>query len=86
MKRVVFEFRAFEDFNEWARTDRKIYNKIVELIKDINRNAYYGIGKPELLKHELSGYWSRRINAEHRLIYKIEHEEIIIIFCKYHYQ
>ncbi len=86
MKRVVFDFKAFEDFNEWARIDRKIYNKIVELIKDINRNAYHGTGKPELLKHELSGYWSRRINAEHRLIYKIEPEEIIIISCKYHYQ
>jgi toxin YoeB len=86
MKRIVFDFKAFEDFNEWARVDKKIQNKIVELIKDINRNSHYGLGKPELLKHELSGYWSRRINDEHRLIYKITNEEIIVISCKYHYK
>jgi len=86
MMKVVFHFKAFEDFNEWAGTDKSIYNKIVELIKDIKRNPYKGTGKAEALKHNLSGFWSRRINNEHRLVYKIEKEEIIIISCKSHYK
>jgi toxin YoeB len=85
MKKIVFEFKAFEDFNEWANSDKKIYKRIVQLIKDINRSPFSGIGKPEPLKYELSGYWSRRINEEHRLVYKIRDDEIIIISCKYHY-
>lgn len=65
--------------------DRKICRKIVELIKDIDRNPFKGLGKPEALKHDLSGYWSRRINREHRLVYKVTNEEIVILSCKYHY-
>ena len=84
-RRIVFEASAFEDFNEWAKLDKKIYRKIVELIKDIDRSPFSGLGKPEPLKHELSGYWSRRINDRHRLVYKVTDTEIIIIACKYHY-
>ena len=85
MKKISFESKAFEDFTNWLKEDRSIYKKIIILIKDINRSPFLGIGKPEKLKHELSGYWSRRINREHRLVYKVENDEIIIISCKYHY-
>jgi len=84
-KKIVFEASAFEDFYQWASSDQKIYHKIVNLIKDINRSPFKGLGKPEPLKYELSGYWSRRINEEHRLVYQVSDEEIIIIACKYHY-
>lgn len=67
MKQVVFEGRALNDFNEWAVNDKKIYQKI----KEIDRNPFVGIGKPEALKHDFAGYWSRRITDEHRLVYKI---------------
>ena len=79
---------AFEDFINWASEDKKIFKKIVSLIKDIKRNPVDGIGKPEPLKHELSGYWSRHIDGEHRLVYQIAetNEEIIIISCKKHYK
>jgi toxin YoeB len=85
-RRILFEADAFEDFNEWAKSDRKIYNKIAELIKDIERNPYLGIGKPEPLKYELSGFWSRRITDEHRLIYQVSDTEILIAACKSHYK
>ena len=65
--------------------DRKILKKINELIRDIERNGNTGTGKPEPLKHELQGYWSRRITDEHRLIYKIEDAAILIVSCRYHY-
>lgn len=67
-RRVVFESSAFEDFNDWAKLDKKLYKKIVELIKDIDRSPFSGIGKPEPLKHEFSGFWSRRINEENQYI------------------
>jgi toxin YoeB len=85
MKKIVFEGNAFQDFTEWATIDRKLYKRIVDLIKDILRQPFSGIGKPEPLKHELQGYWSRRINDEHRLVYKVSEETITIIACKYHY-
>lgn len=84
-RKVVFEFSAFQDFNEWAVLDKKIYQKIVNLIQDINRSPFTGIGKPEPLKYELSGYWSRRISDEHRLVYQVTNDTIVIIACKYHY-
>lgn len=84
-RKIVFEASAFEDFSECAKLDKKISRKIVELIKDIDRSPFLGLGKPEPLKHELSGYWSRRINDRHRLVYKVTDTEIIIISCKYHY-
>lgn len=84
-KKVVFESSAFEDFNHWAKLDKKNYRKIVALIKDIDRSPFTGLGKPEALKHNLSGYWSRRIDNEHRLIYQVTNELIIIVADKYHY-
>lgn len=84
-RRIVFESSAFADFNDWVKLDKKIHRKIIELIKDIDRHPFQGLGKPEALKHDLSGYWSRRIDREHRLVYKVTNEEIIILSCKYHY-
>ena len=84
-RKIVFESSAFADFNDWVKLDKKIYRKIIELIKDIDRNPFQGLGKPEALKHDLSGYWSRRINQEHRLAYKVTDDEILILSCKYHY-
>ena len=85
-RKIVFQGDAFEDFTDWAKLDRKLCSKIVSLIKDIDRSPFTGLGKPEPLKHELSGYWSRRLNDEHRLVYKITESEIIIVSCRYHYK
>ena len=82
---IVFDQGAFEDFTCWATEDKKLYKRLVSLIKETTRNPYMGLGKPEALKHELQGYWSRRINDEHRLVYKVEVDRLIIISCKYHY-
>jgi toxin YoeB len=84
-RRISFEASAFEDFNQWATLDKKTYQKIITLINDINRSPFSGLGKPEALKYEYSGYWSRRINNEHRLVYKVTDTDIIIVACKYHY-
>ena len=85
MRKVVFEGTAFTDFNEWAVTDEKIYRKIVLLIKEIDREPFRGLGKPEPLKHNFQGYWSRRIDQEHRLVYKVSDGAISIASCRYHY-
>ncbi len=85
-KKVMFEASAFEDFTDWAVKDMKLYERIVRLIQDIQRTPFSGLGRPEALRHELQGYWSRRINKEHRLVYKITPEAIIIVACKYHYE
>ncbi|RIK37790.1 MAG: Txe/YoeB family addiction module toxin [Chloroflexi bacterium] len=86
MKRVGFFPKAFDDFSNWATEDKHIHQKIVVLIKDIQRNPFTGLGKPEPLRHELQGYWSRRITKEHRLVYKVTDDEIIVASCKYHYE
>lgn len=83
-----FSEHAWEDYISWLKEDRKIVNKINILIKDIERNGYKGMGRPEALKHELTGYWSRRITEKDRLVYKIDEQDeqnIIIIGCKGHY-
>ena len=72
--------------NEWSKLDKKLYKKIVELTKDIDRSPFTGLRKPESLKHELAGFWTRRINEEHRLVYTINDTEITIAACKYHYE
>lgn len=69
----------------WQQTDRKLLKRINELIKAISRDPFDGIGKPEPLRHGLEGYWSRRINDEHRLVYKVEGEDLLIAMCRYHY-
>jgi toxin YoeB len=76
---------AFEDFSHWSKNDSKLLKKIFELLNNIQKEPFTGLGKPEQLKYDLSGYWSRRINEEHRLVYKIENEEIIIVSCRFHY-
>jgi len=81
----VFSDHAWEEYLYWQQYDPRMLKRINELIKDIDRNPYHGIGKPEPLKHSLSGYWSRRISAEHRLVYKIENGAILIAQLRYHY-
>lgn len=85
MKKVAFEPQAFEQLGQWVTEDKKIFKKILELIRDIQRDSFAGIGKPEPLKYELQGYWSRRITDEHRLVYKVEEDLLIILSCKYHH-
>lgn len=85
MRRVAFLPTAFDDFTAWAITDKKIYARIVKLIKDIERHPFVGIGKPEPRKHELAGLWSRRITGEHRLVYRVAEEEIVVVSCRFHY-
>jgi toxin YoeB len=85
VRRVAFVPAAFEDFTEWSRADSKTYARIIELIKNIQRDPFSGIGKPEPLRHELKGLWSRRIDEKNRLVYKATDEEVIIISCKFHY-
>ncbi|MEH2438405.1 MAG: Txe/YoeB family addiction module toxin [Nostoc sp.] len=86
MKKVAFEPEAFEQLGQWATEDKKIFKKILELIRDIQRDPFEGIGKPEPLKYKLQGYWSRRITDEHRLVYKVQEDLLIILTCKYHYE
>ncbi len=81
----IFSDNAWDDYLYWQSTDKKILKKINELLKDIDRNYNEGIGKPEPLRNDLSGYWSRRITIEHRLIYKVEDEVIEIVQCRGHY-
>ena len=83
--KLIFSKNAWEDYQYWQRTDKKILKRINELLKDIQRNKYEGVGKPEPLKHNLSGYWARRITSEHRLVYKIEKDRIMIAQLRYHY-
>jgi toxin YoeB len=77
---------AWEDYLYWQQVDKKMVKRINELIKDIQRQSYEGIGKPEALKHEYSGFWSRRVDEEHRLVYKVENKIVIILQCRYHYK
>jgi toxin YoeB len=81
----LFTDEAWNDYQYWNETDRKQLEKINDLIKEIDRTPYDGIGKPEALKQNLKGFWSRRIDQEHRVIYKIEEDQIIFISFRYHY-
>lgn len=85
MRNVAFTKTAFSEYNEWFETNIQINNRIKELIRDIERDPFKGIGKPEPLKGNWAGYWSRRINQEHRLVYKISDTQILIAKCKGHY-
>ena len=84
---ICFEEGAWEEYLYWQKTDSKILKKINELIQSIQREPFAGIGKPEKLRFDLSGYWSRRINKEHRLVYRVdlEADKIVIIQCRLHY-
>jgi toxin YoeB len=83
--KVVFSSRGWDDYLWWQRQDRKLLKRINQLIQDVMRNGNEGIGKPEPLKHGFQGYWSRRINDEHRLVYKVVDDEVRIAACRYHY-
>jgi toxin YoeB len=82
---IHFTAHAWEDYLSWQKEDKKLLKKINELIKAIGREPFSGIGKPEPLKHDLAGFWSRRIDREHRLVYKIEGNTMFIISCRFHY-
>jgi toxin YoeB len=83
--RILFVEESWEDYLYWQKQDKKILKKINDLIKSIAREPFEGIGKPEPLKYQYKGYWSRRITDEHRLIYKIDGDKLIIAKCRYHY-
>ena len=83
--KILFSSQAWDEYQDWQRTDKQTLKKINELIRDIARNQHQGIGKPEPLKYALSGFWSRRITQEHRLVYRIEGDVIEIAQLRYHY-
>ena len=84
--RLTFSGKSWDEYLYWQKTDKAILKRINSLIKDIQREPFEGIGKPEPLKHGLSGYWSRRINDEHRLVYKVADDQILIAQLRYHYE
>ena len=82
---LTWSSHAWADYLYWQKNDKKLLKRINTLIKDILRNPFDGLGDPEPLKHDFSGFWSRRINREHRLVYKVENSTLIIVQCRYHY-
>ena len=83
---LIFSDEAWEDYLYWQQHDKKILKKINKLIKEIQREPFKGIGEPEPLKYNWSGYWSRRITIEHRLVYKVQDNNLMIAQCRYHYK
>lgn len=83
--KLVFSERAWEEYLHWQQQDRKILERINHLIREIQRDPFSGIGKPEPLKHALAGYWSRRITDEHRIVYKVKGGALLIAQLRYHY-
>ncbi len=83
--KIVFADQGWDDFTYWADHDRKLAKRIIRLIKEIERDPFEGIGKPEPLKHDMAGFWSRRITDEHRLVYAVEENQILIAQARYHY-
>jgi len=83
--RIIFSKNAWEDYTSWLTDDKNMLKKINELIRDIQRTPFEGKGKLEPLKYDLAGFWSRRIDREHRLVYQIEDQELLIYSCRYHY-
>lgn len=83
--KITFSKNSWEDYISWQIEDKKILKRINQLIKDIQRTPFQGIGNPESLKYDLAGFWSRRIDREHRLVYQVFKQEILIYSCKYHY-
>ena len=82
---LIFSPTAWDEYLYWQKTDKMMLKRINKLIKDIQREPFSGIGKPEPLKHGLAGYWSRRIDSEHRLVYKVTAESLLIAQCRFHY-
>jgi toxin YoeB len=85
MRIISFHEEAFDEYNTWAKENPKIFERIVRIINETARKPFNGIGKPEPLKSNLKGFWSRKINDEHRLVYEVRQNEIVITSCKYHY-
>ncbi len=83
--KLIFSERAWEDYLYWQETDRRLVARIHQLIREIQREPFSGIGKPEPLRHAFQGYWSRRINDEHRIVYKILDDSVLIAQLRYHY-
>jgi toxin YoeB len=83
---VSFTEESWADYLYWQGTDKRVLHKINELIKVIQRTPFEGIGKPEPLRHQLKGFWSRRIDLAHRLVYEVRQSEIVVISCRYHYE
>ena len=83
--RIIFSDKAWEDYLSWQEEDKAILKKINTLINDIKRTPHSGLGKPEPLKHDLAGFWSRRINHIHRLVYKASGDDVLIASCRFHY-
>lgn len=83
--KLIFLSTGWGDYLYWQVTDKKTLKKINALIKEIQRSPFQGTGKPELLKHDLAGWWSRRIDLEHRLVYRVEKDSLFILQCRYHY-
>ncbi len=84
--KLIFSENAWDDYLYWQKTDKKMLKRINLLIEDMKRSPFDGIGKPELLKYDLSGYWSRRIDEEHRIIYKVQDDAIFLSQLRYHYE
>jgi toxin YoeB len=85
MRTINFYGRSFDQYSEWAIQDKKIFQKLREIITEVRRTPFSGTGKPEALKHDLQGCWSRRITLEHRLVYRVTDDSITIISCYDHY-
>ena len=85
MRTVAFHAEAFAQFTEWAKADPKLYERLVRIITEKAREPFTGIGKPEPLRHQLKGHWSRRIDGEHRLVYRVSEDAITVISCRDHY-
>ena len=83
--KLIFGEQSWSDYLYWQSTDKRILKKINALLQDIKRNPFEGLGKPEPLKHEMAGTWSRRITQEHRLVYEVFEESILVVSCRYHY-
>ena len=84
--KVTFSKNLWDDYISWQQEDKKMLKRINQLIRDIQRTPFQGIGNPEPLKYDLAGLWSRRIDREHRLVYQVTENEIIIYSCRYHYE
>ena len=85
MRRIVFHAEAFAHFTDWAKRDPVLFERITRLITETSRDPFRGIGKPEPLRHQLKGFWSRRITDEHRLVYQVTEDTLVIASCRFHY-
>jgi len=83
--KITFSSQAWEDYLHWQKTDRKLLARVNGLIQEITRTPFEGAGKPESLRHALAGYWSRRITDEHRLVYKVDGDTVLIAQARFHY-